>query len=145
MLQHISNKGLQLIKDYEGFSPTSYHDAAGHPTIGYGHLIKKGESFPNPIALQDATILLMNDVLHAERTVRRLIPITLTQGQYDALVSFTFNLGSGALQASTLRRRLLAGNAEAAAREFPRWVYAGGRKLRGLMRRRRSEQALFMI
>lgn len=145
MLQKISNKGLMLIKDYEGFSAETYIDAAGYPTIGYGHLIKKGESFPRAISRQAATILLMKDVLHSELAVRRLIPITLTQGQYDALVSFTFNLGSGALQSSTLRRRLLQGSIDAAAREFPRWVYAGGRKLRGLMRRRLAEQSLFLL
>ena len=144
MPSQISARGLKLIKDYEGFSATIYDDAAGYPTIGFGHLIKAGESFIEPMSRQEASVLLLQDVAYAERAVRRLIPITLTTGQYDALVSFTFNLGSGALQSSTLRRRLLQGSLDAAAREFPRWVYAGGRKLRGLMRRRLSEQSLFL-
>jgi len=144
MVSRISARGLKLIKDYEGFSATIYRDAAGYPTIGYGHLIKKGESFSEPMSRQDASVLLLSDVAEAEQAVRRLIPIALTQGQYDALVSFTFNLGSGALQSSTLRRKLLQGSVDSAAREFPRWVYAGGRKLRGLMRRRISEQKLFV-
>ena len=79
-----------------------------------------------------------------ERAVLRLWPVPLTQGQYDALVSFSFNLGAGALQSSTLRRKIMRGDYEGAADEFPRWVFAGGRRMVGLVRRREAKRALFL-
>ena len=79
----------------------------------------------------------------AERAVLRLIKVPLTDGQFDALVSFTFNLGSGALQRSTLRRKVNREEHEEVPAEFLRWVWAGGRKLRGLVRRRAAESVLY--
>ena len=78
-----------------------------------------------------------------ERTVDRLIKVDLNQGQYDALVSFAYNLGGGALASSSLRRILNRGNYPGAERQFKRWVFAGGRKLRGLVKRRAAEAELF--
>jgi GH24 family phage-related lysozyme (muramidase) len=86
----------------------------------------------------------MRDLAPREVAVSRLITVPLNQNQFDALVSFVFNLGSGALQCSTLRRRLNAGAYLEAADEFPKWVYAGGRKLKGLVRRREAERILFL-
>ena len=77
-----------------------------------------------------------------ERGVHRLCPVPLTQGQYDALVSFSFNTGS--VSVSTIRKKLLRGDYEGAANEFPRWVFAGGRRLAGLVRRREAERILFL-
>ena len=79
-----------------------------------------------------------------ERAVLRLCPVPLSQGQYDALVSFSFNLGAGALQSSTLRRKIMREDYEGAADEFPRWVFAAGLRLAGLVRRREAERALFL-
>lgn len=79
----------------------------------------------------------------AERAVLRLISVPLTDGQFDALVSFTFNLGAGALQRSTLRRKMNRGEAEDVPAEFMKWVWAGGRKLKGLIKRRCAEALLF--
>ena len=88
--------------------------------------------------------LLRRDVETAERAVLRLIRVPLEDGRFDALSSFAFNLGSGALQRSTLRRKVNRGEHDAVPAEFGRWVWAGGRKRRGLMRRREAEAALYM-
>ena len=87
--------------------------------------------------------LLIKDVLLAEQAVCRLINVPLTNGQFDALVSFTFNLGSGALQRSTLRRKVNREEHEDVPEQLLRWVWAGGRKLRGLIRRRSAEMLLY--
>lgn len=86
--------------------------------------------------------MLKRDLERFERGVHRLCPVPLTQGQYDALVSFSFNTGS--LSVSTLRKKLLRGDYEGAADEFPRWVFAVGRRLAGLVRRREAERSLFL-
>lgn len=96
----ISNNGLELIKRFEGFSSKIYVCPGGHKTIGYGHLVRSDEIFTlDEISEVYATEILRDDIEHAEQSVERLIHVPLSQGQFDALVSFTFNLGSGALQA----------------------------------------------
>ena len=144
-MRHITQDGLDLIKHFEGFEPEVYLDAAGYPTIGYGHLIRKeeGDMYKYGITEAAAEALLAKDVWSAERAVLRLIKVPLSDGQFDALVSFTFNLGSGALQRSTLRRKVNREEHGAVPREFRRWVWAGGRKLRGLIRRRNAETMLY--
>ncbi len=145
IMRHITSTGLALIQRFEGFSATIYNDAAGLPTIGYGHLIRAGESFPaGGISRAEAERLLLHDVRVAERAVLRLIDIPLADNRFDALTSFTFNLGSAALQRSTLRRKVNRGEHAAAAEEFLRWVWAGGRRLSGLLRRRMVESDLYM-
>jgi lysozyme len=145
-MRHITKDGINLIKQFEGFEPEIYLDAAGLPTIGYGHLIRKGEHkmFENGISEGAGEALLIKDVLAAENAVLRLINVPLTDGQFDALVSFTFNLGGGALQRSTLRRRVNREEHEDVPLEFLRWVWAGGRKLKGLIRRREAEAILYI-
>lgn len=140
-MRHITHKGINLIKQFEGFESEIYLDAAGLPTIGYGHLIRKDEHrmFENGISEAAGEALLIKDVLFAEQAVLRLISVPLTDGQFDALVSFTFNLGGGALQRSTLRRKVNREDHADVPREFLRWVWAGGRKLKGLVRRREAE------
>lgn len=140
----ISDAGIRAIQDFEGFSPDRYADSAGLPTIGYGHLIRPHEQIPERISQAYATGLLRQDLNVAEACVNRLVQVDLTQAQYDALVSFTFNLGCGALSKSTLLKRLNAGDYHGAAREFLKWVYAGGRKIEGLVNRRVAERAMFM-
>lgn len=146
-MRQITKQGIDLIKRFEGFEPEIYLDAAGLPTIGYGHLLRPGEDkmFAGGISEAAGEALLIKDVGIAERAVIRLICVPLTDGQFDALVSFTFNLGSGALQRSTLRRKVNREEHEEVPAEFMRWVWAGGRKLRGLVRRRKAEANFYTI
>lgn len=139
MNRTVSQEGLMLIKHFEGFAPQIYRCPAGYDTIGYGHVVRAHEAFAGGITLQAAEDLLRQDVRAAERSVLRLIRVPLTQGQFDALVSFTFNLGSGALQRSTLRRRVNREDHDAVPAELRRWVWAGGRRLTGLIKRREAE------
>jgi lysozyme len=144
-MRHITNNGLKFIKRFEGFSPTIYLDSAGLPSIGYGHLIlpHKKSSFKNGISELDAESLLKQDLIIAERAVIRLIKAPLTTNQFDALVSFTFNVGAGALQRSTLRHKINCGEHEQVPAELLKWVYAGGHRIQGLIRRRTAEAELY--
>lgn len=142
-MRHITQEGIDLIKRFEGFSPTVYFCPAGYPTIGYGHVVKKSEDFSDGVTQGEAEELLRLDAQIAERAVLRLITVPLTDGQFDALVSFTYNLGSGALQRSTLRRVINRQNHHNVPAQLMRWVWAGGRKLRGLVRRREAEALLY--
>lgn len=145
-MRHISKDGLDLICRFEGFSPVIYICPAGYPTIGYGHLITEAnkEQFLDGVDDDEALELLRSDVGKAERAVLRLIAVPLTQGQFDALVSFTFNLGSGALQRSTLRRKVNREEHDDVPDELMKWVWAGGRKLKGLVKRRKAESMLYV-
>ncbi len=140
-MRHVTEEGLNLIKRFEGFSPTIYICPAGYPTIGYGHVVLAHEQdqFATGITQADATELLRKDVRIAERAVLRLISVPLMDGQFDALVSFTFNLGAGALQRSTLRRKVNSGEHESVPAELMKWVWAAGTRLPGLLSRRLLE------
>jgi GH24 family phage-related lysozyme (muramidase) len=144
-MRHISKQGLDLICRFEGFSPVIYICPAGYPTIGYGHLITEAnkERFLDGVDEDEALELLRSDVGKAERAVLRLIAVPLTQGQFDALVSFTFNLGGGALQRSTLRRKVNREEHDDVPAELMKWVWAGGRKLNGLVKRRAAEAEIY--
>ena len=137
----ISKAGLDLIKQFEGLYLKAYSCPAGVPTIGYGHTA--GVAMGQSITQQQADDYLRRDVRQFERAVSRLVRVPLTQGQFDALVSFAFNLGEGALAQSTLLRLLNAGDYAGAAAQLDRWNKAGGRVLPGLVRRRAAERALF--
>lgn len=139
---HISDAGLALIKRFEGFSATPYVCPGGYLTIGYGH-IRTAESFAR-ISKEEGEQLLREDVRDAEGAVRRLIRAPLRQAQFDALVSFTFNLGAGALQRSSLRQVINRSQHHEVPKQLRRWVFAGGRKLPGLLRRREAEVVLYM-
>lgn len=141
-MRSINQEGIDLIKAYEGFSEAVYLDSVGVPTIGFGHT-GSGVRL-NRVSREQAEALLRSDLRAAERSVLRLIHVPLTDDQYAALVSFAFNLGGGALQRSTLRAKLNRGEYEAAANEFPKWVFAGGKRLKGLARRREAERQLFL-
>ena len=143
-MRHITQDGIDLIKLFEGFSSTVYICPAGYTTIGYGHLVRAGESF-SEISEAEAEELLCKDVESAERAVLRLVNVPLTDGQFDALVSFTYNLGSGALQCSTLRRKVNRQVHGEVPAQLVRWVWAGGRKLNGLIRRRAVEAKLYQL
>lgn len=145
-MRHITQEGLDLIKRFEGFSPTVYICSAGYPTIGYGHLVRDDEQhrYQQGITEQEAEDLLRRDVQVAERAVLRLIDVPLTDNQYDVLVSFTFNLGAGALQRSTLRRKVNREEHADVPTQFRRWVWAGGKRLRGLIKRRAAESGMYL-
>lgn len=141
---HISETGLALIRQFEGFSAKAYPDPAHGwkvPTIGYG--TTAGVKMGDTITKDRAEELLREDVRRFEAQVLRLVKVPLTQGQHDALVSFVYNLGAGNLSNSTLLRLLNAGDYAGAAAQFDRWVYASGKKLAGLVKRRAAERALF--
>lgn len=142
-MQKVSGHGVKLIMKFEGLSATSYRCSAGYNTIGYGHVIQSHEVFDEPISNEEADRLLRKDMLLAQNGVLRYIKVPLVFYQFDALVSFTFNLGAAALQRSTLRQKINRGEYESAAHEFERWVYAGGKKLNGLVRRRLAESLLY--
>ena len=131
----ISDAGLALIKRFEGFSSEVYTCSGGRKTVGYGHVIRKDEEFPAPLPKDKAEELLREDCRISEAAVLRQIRVPLSQNQFDALVNWVFNLGSGSLQASTLRRVINRGHGEA-PHQMRRWVHAGGRRLAGLVRRR---------
>lgn len=144
-----SNAGIDLIAKFEGFRSLPYNDPVGHCTVGYGHLIHRGNCTQSDrnewgtLTPAEGLELLRSDVRHFERAVESLVNVPLTQHQFDALVSFAFNLGAGALGGSTLLKYINRKRWESAAREFGKWVYADGQKLEGLVRRRREEEALF--
>lgn len=135
--------GLALIRSFEGYIPFVYEDAAGLPTIGYGHLILDGEQFNEPLLPEAAEQLLRQDVMRIEIGMQRVVTEPLWQWQYDALTSFTFNVGNGALARSTLLRRVNDGRHADVPPQFMRWVYAGGKRLRGLEIRRTAEAAMY--
>ncbi len=143
-----NDDGLDIIKSFEGFSAEPYICPAGVPTIGYGSTwAADGDpvTMDHPaITEAEAERLLRQEVRRTERAVDRLIAAELTENMFSALVSFTYNVGSGNLQRSTMRMKLNRGDYEAAADEFPKWRRAGGRILKGLVRRRAEERALFL-
>ncbi len=142
-MRHISQAGIDLIQRFEGYSSTVYICPAGHPTIGYGHVVLDHEDFSQGLTKSEAENLLRRDVSIAEKAVLRLITVPLSDGQFDALVSFTFNLGSGALQRSTLRRVVNRQHHFDVPRQLRRWVFADGRRLKGLVRRREAESMCY--
>lgn len=143
-VREIPQIAIEHIKHDEGIRLRAYRDVAGLLTIGIGHLVRRNEIFPEEITIELAKELLHGDLLMAGAAIMRLITVPLTDNQYSALLSFCFNIGSGALQASTLRSMLNREEYMDAADQFPRWCFAGGRKIRGLYLRRLREQALFL-
>jgi lysozyme len=142
-----SPNGLQLIRKYEGYKSTPYRCPAGLYTVGYGHVIGNGLQLPDEwnrtLSLGEINELLRTDLVRFERGVLRYCPVYLTQSQFDALVSFSFNLGLGVLQRSTLRQKILRKDGEGAAKELLKYDKVGGRPLKGLTRRRQAEYRLF--
>jgi len=137
-----SDRAIRLIAEFEGFASEPYDDVGGKSTIGYGHLIRKGESFTR-IDEAEATRLLCDDLEVAEACVESCVDVALTQGQFDALCSFVFNLGCARLKSSSLLKYLNAGQYAKAADEFPKWCRVGAKQVPGLLRRRLAEQLLF--
>lgn len=137
-----SNKGKDLIKEAEGLRLEAYLCPAKVPTIGWGHT--KGVKLGQHITREQAEQLLEQDLKPAERLLNTM-GIQFRQGQFDALASWIFNLGTGRFVGSTLCKRIQEGAAdEAVAREIVKWIYSGGRPLSGLMVRRVREANMYM-
>ncbi len=144
-----SDKGLAFIEGFEDFVPNPYMPTSDDvPTIGFGTTVypngKRVQLTDSAISRAKAVEYLAHDLAHCEADVSAHVKVPLTQGQFDALVSFVYNLGDPALESSTLLARLNAGNYAAAAEEFPRWNKQKGKVLAGLVRRRAGEKAMFL-
>ena len=141
-----SNAGIALIKEFEGVRLDSYRDSVGVWTVGYGHTAACGEPIPGPgvkITSAQADAALRKDLGKFENGVTNLVTAKLEQCQFDALVSFAFNVGLGSLAKSTLLKKVNAGKFSQVPAEFLKWDRAGGRALPGLTRRRHAEAAMF--
>ncbi len=140
---NVSENGLNLIKTFEGCRLTAYKCPAGVWTIGYGHTgadVKQGLK----ISRERADSLLKQDVLVHSNNVSRLVKVPLTQNQFDALVSFEYNVGYANFSKSTMLRLLNQRQYLAAANQFDRWIYANRKVLSGLVKRRKAEKTLFL-
>ena len=144
-----SDRGVALIKAHEGLRLEAYPDPAHGwkvATIGYGHTTAAGPPKVErgmKITEAGADAILRQDLAKFERYVTDAVKVPLNQNEFDALVSFTFNLGPGNLRSSTLLKKLNAGDRAGAADEFLKWTKAGGKTLPGLVKRREAERALF--
>jgi lysozyme len=156
---NVSPKAIEMIKHHEGVRFKPYQCPAKLWTIGVGHVLYPDqvkillpERGAYPLRPEDSRTftkeevdgILRADLDRFERGVERFCPVTLTQGMFDGLVSFSFNVGLGTLQRSTLRQKVLRGDKEGAAEELLKYCMAGGKVLKGLQNRRIDERALFL-
>lgn len=137
-----SKSGLQLTEQFESVRLAAYQDQGGRWTLGYGHTagVQEGDTCTQA----QAEAWLAEDVSWAVQTVNLYVKIALTQGEFDALVDFVFNLGSGSFEHSGLLQLVDQRNFEAAAADFEKWDMAGGQVVAGLLRRRLAEEAEFL-
>ena len=153
---HMSPHGRKLLEEWEGVRLKAYKDSAGLLTIGVGHLLTKSElssgkiningesvKYGNGLTAEQADELLEQDVKTAETTVNNNVKVELNQHQFDALVSFTFNVGGGAFKGSTLLKKLNNGQYDQVPAQLMRWDKAGGKVVPGLKKRRESEVKLW--
>lgn len=144
-----SNKAIALIRHHEGVRNRPYKCPAGLYTIGVGHLIGDGKSLPESwnktFTNEEIDGLLKSDLRRFELGVSKMLPnVSLRQCEFDALVSFSFNLGLGTFQRSTIRQALMRNDKEAAMESLLKYCRAGGKVLRGLENRRKDEKAMFL-
>jgi lysozyme len=143
----VSKECLKMLAHHEGVRQKPYKCPAGLWTVGVGHLIGDGKSLPDSwnktFTLDEVYDILAKDVTRFERGVNKYITVPLRQNEFDALVSFSFNLGLGVLQRSTLRQALNRGDKETAIQSLLKYNKAGGKVLKGLDNRRKDEAALF--
>lgn len=137
----ISKRGLQFIRRWEELRLVAYPDPVGVWTVGYGHTETVFAGMK--ITERQAESLLRTDLFRVEKAIRDLVEVPLSQGEYDALCSFIFNVGVNAFAGSTLLKKLNGLDYQAAADQLLRWVHAKGQKLKGLENRRRDERLLF--
>ena len=138
---NIGQKGIELIKHFEGCELNAYKCPAGVWTIGYGHI--KGVSEGMSITQEQAEQMLLDELKEYENYINELVTVNLSQNQFDALVSWVYNLGPANLQSSTLLKVLNSGDYSGVPAQIERWNKAGGKVLEGLIRRREAESALF--
>ncbi len=143
----VSNKGVDLICEFEGKRLVAYDDGVGVWTIGFGTIkypngvrVKKGDT----CTLDQAKEYMRHDLIEFEHTVNSSVKVPLNQNQFDALVSLAYNIGSNAFKSSTLVKKLNAGDYQGAADQFNVWVNAGGKRMQGLANRRDKEKLLFL-
>jgi lysozyme len=156
---NVSPKAIKMISHHEGVRQKPYRCPARLWTIGVGHVlyptqgnlpidkrneVQLKEEDNRVFSMEEVDGILESDLLRFERGVERFIPVPLTQGQFDALCSFAFNVGLGTLQRSTLRQKALRGDMQGAAEEFLKYCMAGGKVLKGLQNRRIDEKSLFL-
>ncbi len=152
MAMTMSEGGKRKLAEWEGIRLTAYKDVAGYPTIGAGHLLTKderssgkifigGEAVPYAGGLteQQALGLLAQELMIFEQAVSKGVTVPLTQNQHDALVCFAYNIGPNAFRHSTLLKLLNNRNYAAVPKQLRRWIYSGGKKLKGLINRREKE------
>ena len=146
-LMAVSAKGIDLICSFEGLRLTAYDDGVGVWTIGFGTIkypngvrVKRGDT----CTLEQAKSYMKYDLIEFEHTVNSLAKVPLNQNQFDALVSLTYNIGSGAFKSSTLLKKLNLSDYKGAADQFDVWVNAGGKRMQGLANRRAKEKSLFL-
>lgn len=137
----ISQEGISLIKKFEGCELTAYQCSAGVWTIGYGHT--KGIEEGMEITQQEAEDMLVEELHEYENYINDNVTAPLSQNQFDAMVSWVYNLGPANLKASTLLKVLNAGDYDGVPAQIKRWNKAGGVTLDGLIRRREAESLLF--
>jgi lysozyme len=140
-----SPRGLALIRSFENFEPKAYRCSAGKWTIGYGHVIRANEAWLMTATLTQAQAeqLLRDDLRPIEAYLSKVLPDWVRIYHFDALASLVFNIGATAFDDSTLLKKLKSGNQTAALAEFLKWVFANGKRLRGLEIRRACEQLMF--
>lgn len=144
----VSINCIVLIKHFEGFSASPYKCPAGVPTIGYGSTRDTdGKAITMdyaPITEQQAINLMVSTLKTYEDAVNRYVQVPINQNQFDALVDFAYNCGAQNLRTSTLLKKLNAGDFNGAAEQLLVWIYGGGKKLNGLIKRRMAERTLFL-
>ena len=144
MTEYTTSQPMRLmIEQWEGLRLEPYADAVGVPTIGYGHTGEDVQLDADPITQEQADQLLEADLKRFEDAVNGMVSDDTSQQQFDAMVSFSYNLGEGALRGSTLLRMHNAGDWSGATQQFGMWVHAGGRTLPGLVRRRHGEAMVY--
>ena len=136
-----SPAGIALIKHFEGCRLTAYLDGAGIASIGYGHTA--GVRMGDAITQEQADKYLADELAMFEHGIAELVKVPVTQGQWDALVSLTYNIGSGNLARSTLLKKLNTGDMDGCRREFPKWDMSAGVHVPGLLTRRMAEATMF--
>ena len=143
----VSNKGVDLICEFEGKRLAAYDDGVGVWTIGFGTIkypngvrVKKGDT----CTLEQAKEYMRHDLIEFEYTVNSSVKVPLNQYQFDALVSLAYNIGSSAFKSSTLVKKLNSGDYKGSADQFNVWVNAGGKRMQGLVNRRDKEKLLFL-
>jgi lysozyme len=138
-----SERLIEALKKFEGFRSEPYRDVAGVLTVGYGET--KNVRFDDaPVTETEACLMLRAEVIQIADAIRQMVTVPLTQGMFDGLCSFAYNLGTGALAKSTLLAKLNGGDYVGAAKEFARWVHAAGKPQSGLIKRRAMEAGWFL-